>query len=34
MVAEAELGEICMSTPAIVDGGLIYRLRGAVVRYD
>ena len=31
VVARADLGEICMATPAIIDGGLIFRLRGAVV---
>ncbi|MEM9380430.1 MAG: PQQ-binding-like beta-propeller repeat protein [Planctomycetota bacterium] len=34
VVARADLGEVCMATPAIVDGGLVFRLRGAVARYD
>ena len=34
VVGRADLGEICMATPAIVQGGLIFRLRGSVTRYD
>lgn len=34
IVAKASLGEICMATPAITGGALIYRLRGSVARFD
>ncbi|MEM1450631.1 MAG: PQQ-binding-like beta-propeller repeat protein [Planctomycetota bacterium] len=34
VVARADLEEVCMATPAIVEGGLIFRLQGAVARYD
>ena len=34
ILAHNELGEICMTTPAIVDGGLIFRTRGHLLRFD
>jgi outer membrane protein assembly factor BamB len=34
VLAQAELGEICMTTPAIVDGGLVFRTRGHLLRID
>lgn len=34
IVARASLGDLCMATPAIWNGGLIFRLRHAVVRFE
>lgn len=34
VLARAELGDVCMATPAIVGGGLVFRLKGSVARYD
>ena len=34
VLARGSLGDVCMTTPAIVEGALIYRLKGSVVRYD
>ena len=34
ILARAELGAVCMATPAIAEGGLIFRLADSVVRYD
>jgi outer membrane protein assembly factor BamB len=34
VLARGALGDVCMTTPAIVDGALVYRLKGSVVRYD
>lgn len=34
VLAHNELGEICMTTPAIVDGGLVFRTRNHVLRID
>lgn len=34
VVARASLGEVCMASPAAVDGALLFRLRHRVVRFD
>jgi outer membrane protein assembly factor BamB len=34
VLAHNELGEICMTTPAIVDFGLVFRTRGHLLRVD
>jgi outer membrane protein assembly factor BamB len=34
VLARGALGDVCMTTPAIVDGALVFRLKGSVVRYD
>jgi outer membrane protein assembly factor BamB len=34
VLAHNELGEICMTTPAIVAGGLVFRTRGHLLRID
>lgn len=34
VLARGSLGEVCMTTPAIVDGGLVFRTRGHLLRFD
>ncbi|MEZ6018050.1 MAG: PQQ-binding-like beta-propeller repeat protein [Planctomycetota bacterium] len=34
VLARGALGDVCMASPAVIEGALIFRLQGSVVRYD